>query len=237
MIKIVSYIKSIVKNSLIYQRFSYFKNDDAEQVMGTLPHFEYYPSKKYKGLVFDLEQNGEKVLFGKFLQTSIAEGETKITAYNKDSEVASTTYKNNGDIVTANQNASILTKSDGTVVITTAGGVSTLNADKSITWQSGVIFTADGDVVTKQGVSLNKHGHIGNLGSLTADPILSGGAGGGGALPSGEVSTQSPVHSIKATQNLTAGSNVSAGEVTAGSKTMSNHKHTDSQGGQTSEPL
>lgn len=237
MLRVISYIKSVVKNNFIYQRFSYLNKDEAEQVMGTIPHFEYHPSKVYKGVVHNLEQNGEKLVFGKFLESTIAEGETKIISYNKNDEKASITLKNDGSVLVVNVNSSITLKADGEVVLKTNGGETHFKNDKSVEFQNGALFKSDGDIVTAQGVSLNKHGHIGNLGSLTADPILSGGASGGGSLPSGEVSTQAPVHSIKATQNLTGASTVSGGEVNAGGKSMSNHKHTDSQGGQTSEPL
>lgn len=212
--KIVKFISSSIKNTYVYLRFGYGEDDEAEQPVLVPPHYEAVPIKSDDYLIVNTEQDGEKLAIGVILKTVLKKGETAIRSFNAaGDEQAHVVFENNGSINFSNKFGFMIFKSNGEFAIATAFGLTELKNDGSIIFQNGAIATADGDIVTKQGVSLNKHGHIGNAGNPVPNPIESGQETTSATVPSGTMVTGGGVSSIKATGNLIAdGDTVTAGK-------------------------
>lgn len=60
---------------------------------------------------------------------------------------------------------------DSTLTLTQDAGDTVFNPDGSVAFANGATITAAGDYISKTGISLNLHKHIGNLGSPTGPSI------------------------------------------------------------------
>lgn len=81
-------------------------------------------------------------------------------------------------------------KTNGEVTIKTkSGGTTEYKNDKSVIFQSGAKTDPTGDFITKNGTSLDKHGHIGNLGNPTPNAQTSGLGSTSASKPSGTVAS------------------------------------------------
>ena len=97
----------------------------------------------------------------------------EVRRYARDSAgvtVAQQWLKADGTALTSNDNGSITLLPDGTIVLTTPHGSSTFNPDGSVDFSNGAKLDETGDYISATGISLNKHTHIGNLGSPTSPP-------------------------------------------------------------------
>lgn len=98
MIKLVEMIKSKIVAPFIYLRYKYIENDESEQPAGTLPHYEYNPLHNHKHFEHSTLDGGEKILFGKVLETDIKEGETRIVSHKANRDIANSIYLKNDNI-------------------------------------------------------------------------------------------------------------------------------------------
>lgn len=96
--------------------------------------------------------------------------------------------KKDGEINLENENGNVKLKADGEVDLTTQGGTTNYKNDGSILFQNGAKVDTTGDFITKSGISLDKHGHTGNLGNPTTPAIATG-----GSAPSGMIIGNIPV--------------------------------------------
>lgn len=73
-------------------------------------------------------------------------------------------------IQTLDGSSYIQLSSNGNILLHNSGGTTTFNSDGSVVFPSGAKVTADGDFVSKKGVSHDGHRHDGNKGWSTSIP-------------------------------------------------------------------
>lgn len=233
MLRIVDFIQTLIADGLLYIRGAYSDDDQGKMVVGTLQHYDFHPVKNDNCLVFNTSQRGEKISFGVLAQTILDAGDTQITSYSDPDTVAATVLlKNDGVLTIKNKDVTLELAASGDVVITNGAGTNTIKSDGSVSFANGASCTVDGDFVTKAGVSLNSHGHIGNFGSPLPSPLVSNLPTSSASIPSGEISTGTGITSVYSPNFRTSSTDFNQLTVK-----VNTHIHSVPQGGVTSEPL